>query len=170
METETETESIKVMQNEGLGPVNVEGMAPRETWASFLRLGKTGNDPKRFQHKQIVVVDDDECARSALSMLIESRGYRAATFASAEQYLASNMRDSTAYLILDVHLLGMSGPDLHAHLIAAGCCPPTIFVTGRCEEQVRKRVIEAGALAYLNKPCSEKTLFDCFDEALCATR
>src|ERR1700758_3066625 len=95
--------------------------------------GKPGNDPKRVQSELIAIVDDDECARSGLRALIESFGYRVAAFASAEEYLASDMRESTA-LILDVYMPGMSGPDLQAHLIAGGRCPPTIFATGRFEE------------------------------------
>jgi FixJ family two-component response regulator len=101
--------------------------------------------------------------------LIESLGYRAVTFASAEEYLASDVRESTALLILDVHLLGMSGPDLQTNLIADRCCPPAVFVTGRFEEQVRKRVTEAGALGYLIKPWNEEALLDCIGEVLRAT-
>lgn len=126
-------------------------------------------DPKPLYHDLITIVDDDDCVREGLSALIGSLGRRTATFASAEDYLASDSRVKTACLILDVHLPGMSGPDLQAHLIADGCCPPTIFVTGRFEEHVRKRVIEAGALGYLNKPCNEKILFDYIDKALCQT-
>lgn len=123
--------------------------------------GKTGNDPKCRTNELIAVVDDDEWARSGLRTLIESLGYRVAAFASAEEYLASDMRECTACLILDVYMPGMSGPDLQAHLVAGGRCPPTIFATGRFEEHVRKRVIEAGALGYLKKPCDETALLEC---------
>lgn len=133
-------------------------------------LRKTDDDPKYFQNKEIAIVDDEDCVRAGLSTLIESLGRRAATFASAEDYLSLAVNKSTACLILDVHLPGMSGPDLQAHLIAIGYCPPTIFVSGRFEEYVRKRVIDAGALGYLSKPCDEKALFDCIERAFGATR
>lgn len=116
----------------------------------------------------IAIVDDDQYARSGLGFLIESLGCREITFVSAEDYLASDMRENNACLILDVHLPGMSGPDLQAYLIAEGRCPPLIFVTGRFEEDVRKRVIEAGALGYLTKPCNE-ALLHCIGKALCIT-
>jgi CheY-like chemotaxis protein len=127
------------------------------------------NDPKRLYDKMIAIVDDDEYARLGLAAFIESLGYNAATFASAEEYLASDLSiDNTVCLILDVHLPGMSGPCLQAQLIADARCPPTVFVTGRFEEHVQKQVIAAGALGYLTKPCNEKTLQHCIG-VLCAT-
>jgi FixJ family two-component response regulator len=87
-------------------------------------------------------------------------------FASAEDYLASNTTESTACLILDVHLPGMNGPELQARLLAGAHCPPTVFVTGRFEEHVRKRVTEAGALGYLIKPCDVKALLHCIAPVL----
>lgn len=128
--------------------------------------GQTNNDQKRLQNELVAIVDDDEYARAGLRALIESLGYRAATFAAAEEYLASHTRESAACLILDVRLPGMSGPDLQAHLITEGHCPPTIFATGRLEEHVRNRVVEAGALGYFIKPCNEYALLKCIGTVL----
>jgi FixJ family two-component response regulator len=114
----------------------------------------------------ITIIDDDEYARAGLSALIESMGRRVATFASAEDYLALGVKENSACLILDVHLLGMSGPDLQVYLAAKGRCPPIVFITGRFEEHVQKRVIDAGALGYLSKPCNEKALLGCVAKAL----
>jgi FixJ family two-component response regulator len=140
--------------------VNADGIAAETAWVALPEL-QTDNAPERLQNELIAIVDDDEYARAGLRTLLESRGHRAAAFASAEEYLASDVRASTSCLILDVHLSGMSGPDLQAHLIAEGRCPRTIFVTGRFEEQVRKRAIEAGALGYFIKPCND-AVFNCF--------
>lgn len=125
------------------------------------------NDQK--QSELVVVVDDDEYARSGLRDLIESFGYKVAAFASAEEYLASDIGENAACLILDVYMPGMSGPDLHAHLIAGGRGPQTIFATGRFEEHTRKRVIEAGAVGYLIKPCDAKALLDCLGKVIRTT-
>ena len=144
----------------GMGHISPDGLA-----VGMPGFRTTDDDPARFQNKTIAIVDDEDCVRDGLSTLIESRGRRAATFASAEDYLSLEANKSASCLILDVHLPGMSGPDLQAHLIAIGCCPPTIFVSGRFEEHVRKRVIGAGALGYLGKPCDEQALFDCIERA-----
>lgn len=134
-----------------MGPVNADSLA---AGAAFL------------QNELIAIVDDDEYARAGLRVLIESLGHRAASFASAEEYLASDISKSTSCLILDVHLQGISGPDLQAHLITEGRCPPTIFVTGRFEEHVRKRVMQAGALGYFIKLSNEYALLNCIGMVL----
>lgn len=143
-----------------MGHVNADGIGAETAWAELPGL-QTDDAPESLRNELISIVDDDEYARAGLRTLVESLGHRTAAFASAEEYLASDIRENTSYLILDVHLPGMSGPDLQAHLITEGRCPPTIFVTGHFEEQVRKRAIEAGALGYFIKPCSEHALFNC---------
>jgi CheY-like chemotaxis protein len=139
-------------------------------WVQSPVSTRAAPDPKYLQNELIAIIDDEACVRGGLSNLIESRGHRAETFASAEDYLACEAKENAACLILDVHLPGMSGPDLQGRLIAEGRCPPTVFVTGRFEEQVQRRVIEAGALGYLTKPCDEQALFDCIESALGAIR
>jgi CheY-like chemotaxis protein len=147
------------------GHVAAAGAATATAWVEPPASDRTVDDPEHLQDELIAIVDDDDYARRGLRALIESRGCSAAALASAEDYLASAANESIACLILDVHLPGMSGPDLQARLIAGGRCPPTVFVTGRFEEHLRKRVIAAGALGYLSKPCNEKALFDCIEKA-----
>lgn len=146
--------------------VNADGVAARTARVGLPGHSTVDGNPDHLQNQLIAIVDDEPCARGGLSTLIESFGYEAAAFASAEDYLTSNARESAAFLILDIHLPGLSGPDLHAHLIAHGRCPPTLFVTGRLEDHVRKRVIAAGALGYLSKPCHDEVLLDCIAKAL----
>ena len=149
-----------------MGQVKAGVLASGTAWARSFEAGIAGNDLKHPENSLIAIVDDDECVRSGLSALIESLGYRVEAFASAEDYLASNVTERTACLILDVHLPGVSGPDLQAHLLAGARCPPTVFVTGRFEEHVRNRVTAAGALGYLIKPCDEAAVLDCIAPVL----
>lgn len=149
-----------------MGQVRAGVLASEMAWTSSFEAGIAGHELKHFQNRPIAIVDDDEYARLGLEALLQSLGYRIETFASAEDYLASNTTASAACLILDVHLPGMSGPDLQAHLLAGARCPPTVFVTGRFEEHVRKQVTAAGALGYLIKPCSENAVLDCIAPVL----
>jgi CheY-like chemotaxis protein len=148
-----------------IGPIRADAAAAATACLEVPAPSKPGDEPGHLPDGVIAIVDDDDCARDGLSALIESRGRRAATFASAEDYLAAEAREHTVCLILDVHLPGMSGPDLQARLIAEGCRLPTVFVTARHQDHVQKRVIAAGALGYLSKPCDEKALFDCIEKA-----
>ena len=130
----------------------------------------TDGATKSAGNKPIAIVDDAQCSRDGLRDLVESFGYKCKTFESAEDYLRSDLNGYTACLILDVHLPGMSGPDLQAHLIADGISPPIVFVTGRFEEPARSRVLAAGAVGYLTKPCDDNALFNCIETALNAGR
>jgi FixJ family two-component response regulator len=114
----------------------------------------------------IAIVDDDRRVREGLTALCESLGYISVGFASAEEYLSSKLQADTRCLILDVHLTGMSGPDLQSHLIGGGNYAPTVFMTGRFEQNVRDRVTAAGALDYLIKPFVEKSIVNCIEKAL----
>src|SRR5499427_4884918 len=74
---------------------------------------------------QISVVDDDESMREAMRGLMKSLGYTAETFASAEEFLNSCQVPRTSCLIADLRMRGMTGLELHRHLVASGKTIPT---------------------------------------------
>jgi len=117
----------------------------------------------------ITIIDDDESVREATKSLVRSLGYKAAVFASAEEYLQSNWLDDSSCLITDLHMPGMSGADLQDRLIADGRQIPMIFMTAYYEEKVRDRVIDAGAYGFLRKPFNDESLIECLDKALIAS-
>jgi FixJ family two-component response regulator len=65
--------------------------------------------------------------REAVRCLVRSLGYNALTFSSAEEFLESV--ETTACLISDVQMPGLSGVELQARLIADGRSTPIIFAT-----------------------------------------
>jgi FixJ family two-component response regulator len=114
----------------------------------------------------ISIIDDDESVREATRSLVRSLGYKAAVFASAEEYLQSDRLEDSSCLITDLHMPGMSGADLQDRLIADGRQIPMIFVTAYFEEKVRDRVLDAGAYGFLRKPFNDESLIECLDKAL----
>jgi FixJ family two-component response regulator len=114
----------------------------------------------------ISIVEDDDSMRESTEGLIRSLGYKAATFASAEEFLQSDSVDHTSCLIADVQMPGLSGIDLQRSLIDRGVQLPTIFITAFPEEGTRDRAQKAGAVGYLGKPFSEESLLKCLDTAL----
>jgi FixJ family two-component response regulator len=113
----------------------------------------------------ISIVDDDESVREATEFLVRSLGYAAATYSSAEEYLRSGVDDSSC-LITDLRMPGMSGADLQDVLIADGYRTPVIFISASLDEQVRTRVLDAGAYGFLHKPFDEQSLIECLNKAL----
>jgi FixJ family two-component response regulator len=120
--------------------------------------------PKR--QPLISVVDDDEAVREATTGLMQSLGYIAAAFPSAEDFLQSREMTRTSCLIADVNMPGMSGLDLHRRLSASGKAFPTILITAYPDERVRQGAMNAGVICYLSKPFDEGDLLSCLHTVL----
>jgi FixJ family two-component response regulator len=115
----------------------------------------------------ITIVDDDASMRASLDNLLRSVGFRAQAFPSAESFLqASPGGVDSACLILDVRMPGMSGIELQERLAASRSRVPIIFVTSHIDDDVRARVLDAGAVAFLYKPFREEELLDAIDGVL----
>jgi FixJ family two-component response regulator len=114
----------------------------------------------------ISIVDDDDSMREAVKGLMKSLGYRAAAFASAEEFLSSRQVSCTACLIADVRMPGMTGPELHRRLVASGETIPTILVTAHADDGVRERALADGVIGYLSKPFSDEDLITCIPASL----
>lgn len=114
----------------------------------------------------ISVIDDDESVRRTTKLLIESSGYQAAAFDSAESLLSSGRLDDTSCLIIDVQMPVTNGLQLQSHLAAAGSRVPIIFITAYDDKQSRRRAMQAGAVAFLAKPFTDEQLFQSIRSAL----
>jgi FixJ family two-component response regulator len=113
----------------------------------------------------ISIVDDDESVRESTKALVRSLGYSACTFSSAEEFLDSNL-DDTSCLILDIQMKGLSGVELQKLLNAQGRHTPIIFATAFPDERTRNDVLNAGAIGFLSKPFSNEKLTKFLDMAL----
>jgi FixJ family two-component response regulator len=108
----------------------------------------------------IGIVDDDELVREGLKDCLESGGYAADTFGSAEEYLASESSPRLSCLILDIELSGMTGLELQAKLAMTGNRVPIIFVTAHADDTNRKQALKNGAAAFLAKPFRREELLN----------
>jgi FixJ family two-component response regulator len=144
-------------------------------------LGKPFNDEELLQAVRLAlrgefgatknlisVIDDDESVRRTTTLLIESFGFRAAAFASAESFLKSGQVHDTSCLILDVRMPGMNGLELQSELSAAGYGMPVIFITAYDDKGSRGRAMQAGAVAFLEKPFNDEQLLQTVRSALIA--
>ena len=116
----------------------------------------------------VSVVDDDPMVRDSLVDLLNSLGYTALGFETAENFLDSGELKITYCLITDQNLPGLSGTELQKFLRAEGFGTPVIFITGYPEPTVRERALGDGAVAFLTKPFEDTVLVDCLQSALSA--
>jgi FixJ family two-component response regulator len=114
----------------------------------------------------VSIVDDDASLRRSLRNLLTSAGLRVETFESAEVFLQSGSQDNTGCLVLDLRMPGMGGLGLLKRLAAAGSRIPVIIVTAHGDDDTRQRLIEAGAVAFLEKPVQGAALVNAVRSAL----
>jgi FixJ family two-component response regulator len=130
-----------------------------------LRNAETG-DWRLPKVPMISIVDDDISVRESTKELIESLGYEAATFASAEEFLESHRINDTSCLITDLQMRGLSGVDLQKRLVDQGRGIPIIFITAFPNDKTRSHVLNAGAIGFLSKPFSDEKLIHHLNVAL----
>ncbi len=113
----------------------------------------------------VFLVDDDAAVRGSVSRLLSAGGHEVHSFESAEAFLAQ-YQGAGGCLVLDVHLGGMPGPQLHEHLTSIGAPLATIFISGHADEALRSKLQSQGAVGVLNKPVHPDKLLSRVDYAL----
>jgi CheY-like chemotaxis protein len=132
------------------------------------RLGKRTQraDEQRVEeaaaYLTLVLVEDDEHVRRALTRFLCSHGYGVRAFDSAEAWLSGICQADAA--IIDISLPGMSGLELDERLSREGRAIPTVFMTALDEPgpAPASRII-------LQKPLDAQSLLDAI-ECVLATR
>jgi FixJ family two-component response regulator len=114
----------------------------------------------------VAVIDDDEPVRSSIEFLLQSTGYNAVGFNSADAFNSARLDNHPSCLILDVRLPGLSGLGLQALLGKTGDQIPIIFITGHGDIPMASQAIKAGAINFLTKPFREQDLLDSVAEAI----
>ena len=115
----------------------------------------------------IYVVDDDDAVRDSLKILLESYDLAVRDFGSVRDFLDALEANGTTCLVLDLHLPVMGGFDVMNTLAQCGSGLPVVVITGRGDAQTKARALEAGAVAFLEKPVDDKCLMTAIRTALC---
>lgn len=124
------------------------------------------NNHVRESDAVIAIVDDDPSVREGLQSLIRSVGWRAETFASAQEFLARAQAGVPSCLILDLQLPGLSGLDLQKRMAERELEVPIVFLTGHGNIPASVQAIKGGAVEFLTKPVDERELFQAIQEAI----
>jgi two-component system, LuxR family, response regulator FixJ len=114
----------------------------------------------------IFIVDDDASVRKSLSRLLDSLGFAAETFASADEFLKRERYEGIGCIILDVRMPGLSGMDLQEELNKADYTLPIIFITGHGDIPMSVKAMKKGAVDFLPKPFDQKELTDALNRAI----
>ena len=114
----------------------------------------------------VFVVDSDASVRESLEQLISAAGWRAETFASAQEFLGRSRSFVPSCLILDVTLPDLSGLELQERIATERTDMPIIFLTGLADVAMTVRAMKRGALEFLTKPFDAEVLVIAIQQAI----
>ncbi|MCK9538532.1 response regulator transcription factor [Dokdonella sp.] len=112
------------------------------------------------------MIDDDADVRTSLTRLARSAGWDCAAFATAQHFLDEASFDEIGCVLLDVSMPGMTGPELHAQLLARGCGLPLIYLTGHGSVAIGVKAMRLGAFDFLEKPVDAEVLLPLLEAAI----
>lgn len=100
----------------------------------------------------VYIVDDDPAVRDSLALLLSLRGYRTATFASAEDFLEALAPGWAGCLMTDIRMPGMSGLELQDELARRGVELPVVVITAHADVASARAAFKSRAIDFLEKP------------------
>lgn len=111
----------------------------------------------------VAVLDDDPSVRAALGRFLKTAGMTVEAYDTGEKLLESVALNRPDCLLLDFQMPGMSGLDVLKHLDKRQIRIPTIIMTAHDEPGLRSACLNAGAVAYMNKPLNPEHLIKTID-------
>ena len=118
--------------------------------------------------KCILIVDDDEMVRIALSELLKPEGYEIDSVGSSKEALNKINEKKYDLLMLDIIMPEMDGLGLCRKIREKEDYTeiPIIFLTAKSREEDRVMGIDAGANLFLSKPISPDKLLGIVSETI----
>ena len=117
----------------------------------------------------VFVVDSDASARASLHCLVQASGWRAETFASAQEFLARPRARVPSCLIIDVAMPDFDGLDVQRR-VAADRPETSVVFTGCADVRMVVQAMKAGAVEFLAAPWRDEALVDAIECALDRSR
>jgi FixJ family two-component response regulator len=131
---------------------------------------KTPANPTIPARPIVLVVDDDEAVREALSRLFRSVDLDTELYGSTAGLLERKPTPVESCIVLDVRLPGISGLDFQEQLARHHHDIPIIFMTGHGDIPMTVRAMKAGAVDFLTKPFRDQDMLDAVTAALALNR
>jgi DNA-binding response OmpR family regulator len=122
----------------------------------------------RKHQPTILVVEDDETARDAMTRILVGEGYLVLTAESGHDALGTLRTPLSPIdvVILDVHLPDVSGIALCARIRESSPGVPIVVCTGAAEPEEGAQLLELGVHRYFRKPIAVDELLATVEAAL----
>ena len=108
---------------------------------------------------RVAILDDDQSVLNALARQLRTAGMEVYTFKSGLELLSGIDHARPDCLLLDIHMRGINGFEVHHRLLRRGIRLPTVVITAHDDQQIRNHVHDIGA-RFLAKPFSAQSLLE----------
>ena len=100
----------------------------------------------------ILIVDDEEPIRNAVSRKLQAKGYSCVTAADGEDALWKAFMQDFALVLLDIKMPGMSGMEVLSRVIIDHPDTGVVMITAVGDSQTAVEAMKLGAYDYVTKP------------------
>ena len=108
----------------------------------------------------VAIVDDDEFILDAIKTVLDDQCWSTRTYASGEEFLLDVEINEPDCIILDSHLIGLSGSSVAKIIKTHQNCIPIIILTAYPESSQTLKIIELGVSNVLLKPVTAEILIE----------
>ena len=130
-------------------------------------VGRILQTSRHLQMRKVVaIVDDNPAMLNSLDRLLRSVGYDTELFSSGGAFLDGVAASAAACSVIDIYLGDMSGIELGHRLTTLGLAFPIIFMSGTANQAIKQAAIDAGCVAFLDKPFPADLLTEAVERAL----
>lgn len=112
------------------------------------------------------IVEDEPAIQKLLMTLVQSIGFSARAYESAEQFMSHDCLTEPGCVLVDLALNGISGADLIAWINRQPVPLPTIVVSGQGSIQSAVECLKSGADDFIEKPIDPARLLAVVSEAI----
>lgn len=98
------------------------------------------------------IIDDDEAVRHSLSLSLQAAGFDVHEYWGSNEFLAAQLGNTDAILVVDQGLPNMSGLELLDRLAADGRSIPTVLISGDTLASSPESYRQDSIIACLEKP------------------
>ena len=116
-------------------------------------------------NKNVYIVDDDESVCRALKTFLMTFDFEVKTFNSAKSFFDTVSNDDPGCLLLDIHMPDVDGWVMQKMITDSGSKRPVIFISAEKQDNVADRVLQVGAVGFLQKPFDSQALVDLINAA-----
>ena len=110
--------------------------------------------------KRIIILEDDASMLAAIERVLKVYGFEAEVFNTVDAFRNGARLGEASCLVLDINLDGHCGIQLRKQLAGEGVALPVIFITAVDSLATREAALQAGCIAYLQKPFPSRHLID----------